>query len=578
MKQIQLFTVLLLSIFISVHSYSQGCYYGASATYTTNGGTVAFVNTSQMFSSSSWDFGDGNSSNQHDPVHTYSAIGNYTVTLNITYHWNLGVYGSFSCNQSVSGIVTISTLSAPPNILGCTDPSMFNYNPQANLDDGSCVPFQYGCTDPTASNYSSWANTDDGSCIYCPTYAISVITPGCPNNNNGILEVIATLGSIPHNTLYNWTEQVYLPPYGSQTNTLSFTGPIASGLGNNFYSVDIIHNNGCPNEYLSYQFNSTWGCTDTLASNYDATANCDDGSCSYPVTCGSVTGINITDVIHDRAWFNWDDMNSSTCDVDQIRFRYREVGSSSWLTKTMGAPLGNSTPCLNTTKRVINLTPSTQYEYDFKIWYQDGTINDWHSGGTFTTLQVCDNVTNVIATPKSSISTEFCWEEITPYSFVRLKYRVDSGGSWGNIGGMGVMSPLLCKTKNGLTPGQTYRAIWRTFCNPNGGPYRSPVWDGPITWIQPTSIRVEGGTAINHLDVYPNPSRDIFNVSFTSEDVQDLEVRVINVIGEVVYTENLNKFIGQYTKQVDLSTYTKGVYFLEITTNNGVINKKIILN
>ncbi|MAX69423.1 MAG: hypothetical protein CMP60_07060, partial [Flavobacteriales bacterium] len=28
---------------------------------------------------------------------------------------------------------------------------------------------------------------------------------------------------------------------------------------------------------------------------------------------------------------------------------------------------------------------------------------------------------------------------------------------------------------------------------------------------------------------------------------------------------------------VDLSTYTKGVYFLEITTDNGVINKKLIL-
>ena len=82
---------------------------------------------------------------------------------------------------------------------------------------------------------------------------------------------------------------------------------------------------------------------------------------------------------------------------------------------------------------------------------------------------------------------------------------------------------------------------------------------------------------INNLDVYPNPSRDVFNVSFTSEDVQNLEVRIINVIGEVVYTENLIEFVGEYTKQVDLLTYTKGVYFLEITTDNGVINKKLIL-
>ena len=66
-------------------------------------------------------------------------------------------------------------------------------------------------------------------------------------------------------------------------------------------------------------------------------------------------------------------------------------------------------------------------------------------------------------------------------------------------------------------------------------------------------------------------------MSFTSEDAQDLEVRVINVVGEVIYTESLQQFIGEYTKQVDLATYTKGVYFLEITTENGVVNKKLIL-
>ena len=41
-------------------------------------------------------------------------------------------------------------------------------------------------------------------------------------------------------------------------------------------------------------------------------------------------------------------------------------------------------------------------------------------------------------------------------------------------------------------------------------------------------------------------------MTFTSEDVQNLEVRIINVIGEVVYTEDLVQFVGEYTKQVDL--------------------------
>ena len=139
------------------------------------------------------------------------------------------------------------------------------------------------------------------------------------------------------------------------------------------------------------------------------------------------------------------------------------------------------------------------------------------------------------------------------------------------------MAPLSCKTKNNIPLGNTYRVMYRTWCSPTGGPYRSAGWDGPVTWTQPSTVRLEGGTTINNLDVYPNPSRDIFNVSFTSEDVQNLDVRVLNVIGEVVYTEDLEQFVGEYTKAIDLATYTKGIYFLEITTNNGVINKKLIL-
>ncbi|MGB1248298.1 MAG: S8 family serine peptidase [Chitinophagales bacterium] len=50
-------------------------------------------------------------------------------------------------------------------IVGCMDPSAFNYNPLANIDDGSCIARVYGCIDVAALNYDANANTDDGSCI-----------------------------------------------------------------------------------------------------------------------------------------------------------------------------------------------------------------------------------------------------------------------------------------------------------------------------------------------------------------------------------------------------------------------------
>jgi len=408
-------------------------------------------------------------------------------------------------------------------VYGCTDTSASNYDANANTDDGSCL--YPGCTDSTAFNYDPNANVDDGSCI--------AIVYGCtdPSAIN------------------------YYP--GANTND--------------------------PNNPCCY----VAGCTDPTATNYDPNACYDDGSCIISSSCSAspVDSVWMSDVIHDRATFNWNSMNSATCDVDQMVIRYREVGSSSWTQKFLGNPTG-STIYYGTSKRVLFLSASTTYEYQFKIWYMgvSSPVN-WgaNPSGTFTTLGSCPNVGNfAVSTPLTTRAT-FTWDDANGvYSFVRIKLRVDSisnptGADWSNAGGFGVVYPTFTRNKNGLTPGETYRGQSRTWCDPAGGPYKSSNWTSLIFWTQPTVIRLEGGSAIANLDVYPNPSRDIFNVTFTSEDAQDLDVRVINVVGEVVYTENLDQFIGEYTKSIDLATYTKGVYFLEITTNNGVVNKKLIL-
>ena len=378
-----------------------------------------------------------------------------------------------------------------------------------------------GCTDPVAFNYDSTAIIDDGSCI--------AILNGC-------------------------------------------TDPAAD----NYFSGANTDDGSC----------IYTGCTDPAADNYDATATVDDGSCTYPAVCDkpTPTGQHVTEIIHNRVRVHWDNMTMGACLPKQYRIQYREVGTTAWSQRNaQDAGLCNF-GLATTSKRLVNLTPDTDYEYRIKAWYCNTTgASIWSTPDTFRTAPLCPNVGNFSVSTPLTTRAQFDWDDSNgAYSFVRIKLRVDSisnptGADWQSAGGFGVNYGTFTRNKNGLVPGESYRGQARTWCDPAGGMYKAPSWTPLVFWTQPTSVRVEGGTAINNLDVYPNPSRDIFNVSFTSEDVQDLEVRVINVVGEVVYTESLQQFVGEYTKQVDLATYTKGIYFLEITTNNGVINKKLIL-
>ena len=56
--------------------------------------------------------------------------------------------------------------SGPVQACGCTDATAFNYDPDAEYDNGSCVAVVEGCTDASACNYDAAANTDDGSCAF----------------------------------------------------------------------------------------------------------------------------------------------------------------------------------------------------------------------------------------------------------------------------------------------------------------------------------------------------------------------------------------------------------------------------
>jgi PKD repeat protein len=67
--------------------------------------SIQFIDTSQNTTAWNWDFGDSTYSTQKNPMHTYSAAGNYTVTLTVS---------SENGTDSKTSIINVSEYSVLP--------------------------------------------------------------------------------------------------------------------------------------------------------------------------------------------------------------------------------------------------------------------------------------------------------------------------------------------------------------------------------------------------------------------------------------------------------------------------------
>lgn len=79
------------------------------------------------------------------------------------------------------------------------------------------------------------------------------------------------------------------------------------------------------------------------------------------------------------------------------------------------------------------------------------------------------------------------------------------------------------------------------------------------------------------LNVYPNPNNGQFAVSFTIEKQDNYTVKITNTIGQTVYEEALNNFTGTYSNKIDIASFGKGVYMLNVSNSRNETVKKVIV-
>jgi hypothetical protein len=189
--------------------------------------------------------------------------------------------GSFA----VQGIGTLTTFTSL-QYFGCTDPTAFNYQPAAVVDDGSCIPIVYGCMEASASNYDSSVNTSIANhcqwtgCADATAFNHTFFPPEAyaygfpPNSGSNITDdgsCIAVVNGCMDNTQFNYNPLANTNDGSCIPFVYGCTDPTSFNYNSSANTAD-------PNDPCEAV---TLGCMDPTACNYSAFVNTDNGSCVY---------------------------------------------------------------------------------------------------------------------------------------------------------------------------------------------------------------------------------------------------------------------------------------------------------
>lgn len=75
--------------------------------------------------------------------------------------------------------------------------------------------------------------------------------------------------------------------------------------------------------------------------------------------------------------------------------------------------------------------------------------------------------------------------------------------------------------------------------------------------------------------VYPNPSTDFANVEFTLTTTSNVQVEVVNTLGQIVYSNNLGDVTGTNKVQINTSDFETGLYMVNIIVDGTLTTERL---
>ena len=395
---------------------------------------------------------------------------------------------------------------------------------------GRFIAFKNG-----SSSASTYAMIDDLVLNYDSTQVSACTAPTGVTASN-LQQTSATITWTAGGTETAWELQ-YKTASGSWSNSINVTGTPSHNLTG--LTAD-----------TQYQVHVRAVCSATETSNWSPVASFTTPS--VPVTPPTVTTLAADNISSSAATLHGTVTNGS----ETITARGFQWKATSGGTYTTVNATGN-TMSFNLT----DLAPNTGYT--FKAFATTASGTTFGSEMTFTTQtpqqDTCPSPTNVTVTDVTATTAVVSWTQPnnTATSW-DLHYKESGADSWYTV-----TTSNNPYTLAGLNGESSYDVRVVAHCT-NGLP------SDPSALVTFTTVGIDDYTLDNTVSVYPNPTTGMIQVMVSEGNVEN--VTLYDACGKLLGTETVNSNVAS----VDLTGYAKGTYFVRVTTDKGVVTKRVV--
>ncbi len=421
-------------------------------------------------------------------------------------------------------------------------------------DNSACTPNTYINT-PWSGISFNWTFTNNSGTTYNSTLQNPTITFANAGTYDVTLSITNGQGTSSH------TKQGMLivsaaPLTPTCTGATTYTATLTYGI----YEVHL--------NTLDHYSSGTYGDIQSGATNASGYGDfaCSAGTIleantTYTI---SIKGTSNASILEDfKAYIDYNN-NGDFSDVGEEIASWNDItGSASMISATFTTP---ASPVLNTSlrMRVFSgrntetitpcLTTARGQIHDYSVWVTDKIARVSIAPSPSGTISSGTNVTFTASPTNGGSSPTYKW----------YKNNVVIGGATN----VTYASTTLADND------EIYCVMTSNLADVIASPCTSNVVIMDVTstvGLAATNVQTSSFT------VFPNPNKGEFSVKFTANEKANYSLEVTSVLGEIIYKENIQEQNGQISKQLDMTKYGSGLYFVTLKNGKHTTCKKVVV-